>query len=183
MTNHSQLKSSKIILSKNLNLNRLIYRRNLNHICEIYFICRTLSNCDVSDGKFHHICISLNQNYLLEVYQDSKVLLKNSLPGLAWDFENKKNLRNRRGSLMLGRTRGMQGQTFDGSLFQVNLWDQYPSFRIKRIATNCACGGGSLVQWSDLLNGTMSRVNFDNNSQCPKLEGYNYDEITQNRLI
>ena len=90
---------------------------------------------------------------------------------------------NRRGALRLGRAPGMKGATFKGSLFQVNLWDQYPSFRIKRIATNCACGGGTLVGWSDLLKGTMSHSKFDDTSVCPKLEGYNYDEITQNRLI
>ena len=80
-------------------------------------------------------------------------------------------------------TKNMSGKRFEGSLFQVNLWDQYPSFRIKRIATNCGCGGGNLVEWNDLLNGTMSDVSSDTQSECPKLEGYNYDEITQNRLI
>ncbi|XP_028419306.1 uncharacterized protein LOC114545170 [Dendronephthya gigantea] len=144
---------------------------------------RTVTNCDVSDGKFHQICISLNPKYLLEVYQDSKVLLTDSLPNVACDFENQNNLKRRPGSLMLGRTRGMAGERFDGSLFQVNFWDQYPSFRIKRIATNCACGGGNLVSWNDLLKGSMSDVDLDNDSQCPKLEGYNYDELTQNRLI
>lgn len=84
---------------------------------------------------------------------------------------------------MLGRNQGMIGERFDGSLFQVNLWDQYPSFRIRRIATNCACGGGTLVSWTELLNATMSNVNLDNNSACPTLEGYNYNELTQNRLI
>ena len=117
------------------------------------------------------------------MYQNSEVVLNTSLPDLARDFKNKEGLKNRRGTFRLGRARGMKGGTFDGSLFQVNLWDEYPSFRIKRIATNCGCGGGSLVGWSDLLKGTMSQINIDNKSQCPKLEGYNYDELTQNRLI
>lgn len=129
------------------------------------------------------MCISLNQQYLLEVYLDSKLILTNRLPELAEQFENRDNLRKRTGTLMLGRTRKEEGEKFDGMLFQVNLWQQYPAFRIRRIATNCACGGGTLVRWEQLLGGTMSNVAFDNNSQCPKLEGYNYDELTQNRLI
>ena len=137
----------------------------------------------VYDGKFHQICISLNQEYLLELYQDGKKLSKERLPSLASDFKSKNNLPKRRGKFVLGQTRNMAGERFIGSLFQVNLWDQYPSFRIHRIATNCGCGGGSLVRWSDLLNGKMFNVNFDTTSECPKLEGYNYDARTQNRLI
>ena len=137
----------------------------------------------VTDGKFHQICISLNHEYLLELYQDGKKLSKERLPNLASDFKSKNNLPKRRGTFILGQNRMMGGKQFIGSLFQVNLWDQYPSFRIQRIATNCGCGGGSLVRWSDLLNGTMSNVNLDTTSECPQLEGYNYDALTQNRLI
>lgn len=137
----------------------------------------------VTDGKFHQICISLNHEYLLELYQDGKVLRKEQLPHLASDFKGKNSLRKRRGKFILGQTQNMPGKQFIGSLFQVNLWDQYPSFRIERIATNCGCGGGTLVRWSDLLNGTMSNVNLDTTSVCPQLEGYNYDALTQNRLI
>lgn len=82
-----------------------------------------------------------------------------------------------------GQTRKMAEEKFVGILCQVNLWDKYPSFRIERIATNCGCGGGSLVRWSDLENGEMSNVDFDATSECPKLEGYNYHPVTQNKLI
>ena len=147
------------------------------------FIFRKVPHCPVSDGKFHQICISLDEKYRIEAYQDSVEHLNDTLPELASDFENRNNLRTRRGTLRLGRAPGMKTATLDGSLFQVNLWDQYPSFRIKRIATNCASGGGTLVGWGDLLKGRMSNAKFDSDSVCPKLEGYNYDEITQNRLI
>lgn len=153
------------------------------NILKCDFTFRTFSNCEVTDGKFHQVCISLNNEYRLELYQDGKVLRNESLPNLANDFNSKGNSKKRHGTFILGQTREMEGKQFVGSLFQVNLWEQYPSFRIVRIATNCGCGGGTLVRWSDLLNGTMSNVNFDTTSQCPQIEGYNYDALTQNRLI
>ena len=147
------------------------------------FTFRTFPDCAVTDGEFHQVCISLNHEYLLELYQDGKVLRKEPLPNLANDFESKGNSKKRRGTFILGKTREMKGKQFVGSLFHVNLWEQYPSFRIVCIATNCGCGGGTLVRESDLLTGTMCNVNFDTTSKCPQLEGYNYDALTQNRLI
>lgn len=102
---------------------------------------------------------------------------------VACDFSTKNPPTKRRGTLTLGRHKDMTGDDFIGSLFQVNVWDQYPSFRIQRIATNCACGGGNLVRWTDLLNGTMSSVNVAMDPECPKLEGYDYSELAQNHLI
>lgn len=142
-----------------------------------------ITKSNVNDGKFHHICFSLNEIYTLDVYQDSRVVLTKPLRSVSCDLSKKSPSTKRHGTLALGRHRGMVGEDFIGSLFQVNLWDQYPSFRIQRIATNCACGGGNLVRWEDILNGTMSSVDLDHDRGCPKLEGYNYDEITQNHLI
>lgn len=148
---------------------------------------RTLPNMDIADGQYRHICISLNEQNSLQVYRNSEVILNETVFGLVFDFGNntsKRNLTERSGILTLGLVQGISMQNFQGSLVQVNLWDQYPPFRIRRIATNCACGGGSLVSWSEILSATMvDDVDIDFQTQCPSLQGYDYNTLIQNRLI
>ncbi|XP_046861137.1 uncharacterized protein LOC124454370 [Xenia sp. Carnegie-2017] len=147
----------------------------------------TLPNMDIADGQYRHICISLNEQNSLQVYRNSEVILNETVFGLVFDFGNntsKRNLTERSGILTLGLVQGISMQNFQGSLVQVNLWDQYPPFRIRRIATNCACGGGSLVSWSEILSATMvDDVDIDFQTQCPSLQGYDYNTLIQNRLI
>ena len=71
-----------------------------------------------------------------------------------------------------------------GDLTQVNIWDTYPIFRIQRISTNSACGGGNVVQWKDFLNAISVRdVQLYSCDDCPKRVGFKFDKKKQNNLV
>ncbi|XP_028410771.1 uncharacterized protein LOC114533452 [Dendronephthya gigantea] len=85
----------------------------------------------------------------------------------------------------LGRRPGTKRSlSLRGDLTQVNIWDNFPTFRIPRISTNSACGGGNVVEWKDFLNAISLRdVQLYSCDDCPQRVGFKFDKKEQNNLV
>lgn len=142
---------------------------------------RKTRRCGISDGRWHHICVSLQSTSRMFVYRDGKRIHETR-----FRYLRSPNISQRKtATVFLGRRKGANGKFYlNGDLTQVNIWDAYPLFRIKRIATNSACGGGNMVQWKDFLKNTSSRdVLLYSCDDCPKRVGYNFNKKVQNNLV
>lgn len=142
---------------------------------------RMVRKCGISDGKWHHVCIDLQNTSRMFVYKDGYRIYQTNFRYP----RNKKGPLQKSATVFLGRLNGSHKKfTLNGDLTQVNIWDVYPQFRIRRIATNSACGGGNIVQWKDFYRNTPSRdVEFYYCEDCPKRIGYNFDKKKQNNLV
>ena len=127
------------------------------------FFLISASGISANDGKWHHICVTWeNNDGSWNLYKDGG--LENGGTGLKAGA-----VIDGDGIFVLGKFQGdrLKEKNFIGQIAHLNIWSHVlPNADITRLSQLCLSGEGNAVKWSDFKNGVHGNISVIVPSPC-----------------